>query len=57
MAKVEVKQCEQCGKIKRRAEGDWKHASCLAEESLKDYTAKGIIEIVKVRCPSCKKGE
>jgi len=53
--KVFVRQCEICGKIKRR-DGEWKHTSRLAEQSLKEYTAKGITEIVRVRCPSCEKG-
>lgn len=54
MARVIVKQCF-CGKIYRRNDGEWKHTSRITEESLKDYTAKGITEIVRVKCDTCAK--
>ena len=53
MSKVIVQQCF-CGRLKRR-DGEWKHTSRLAEESLKDYVTKGICEIQRTKCPDCEK--
>ena len=54
MAKVIVKVCV-CGKHLRRNDQTWQSPSKLVCESLKDYVAKGIVEIERKLCPECEK--
>jgi len=51
MSKVIVKVCV-CGKHLRRDDQTWQSPSKLVCESLKDYVAKGIVEIERKLCPA-----